>query len=202
MDRGYYTGCCLIGLIVALAIFFLLNAKRRARIPLFVWWLFLAVGVVALGYGLTRATAPSFATRITAVGKTYNYVQRQYGRDTFYGFRLEPDSGEPVNVETQIIIPGWANPSVFNGRIFRVVYLGDGTRAMKNEAIDIEILSGRDAGYHQSLDARPLGTWLGIPLGSAFGSFGFFGLRFRKDDIAPATSGDDPFGNTSSLFKS
>jgi hypothetical protein len=191
-----------MGLIAASAVFFPLNAKRRARIPLFAWWLCLIVGVVACGYGLSHSTAPSFATRITAVGRTYNYVERQYGRDTFYGFRFVPNGGEPVNVETEIIIPGWANPSVFDGRIFRVVYLVDDTRAMKNEAIDIEILSGRDAGYHHSLDARPLGTWLGIPLGSAFGSFGFFGLRYRKDDTAPATSDDDITGYTSSLFKS
>jgi hypothetical protein len=78
-------------------------------------------------YGLTHATAPSFATRISAIGKTYDYVERTRGtwphKDTFYGFRFVPDGGEPVNIETEIILPGWADPAIFDGRAFRVVYL-------------------------------------------------------------------------------
>lgn len=140
-------------------------------------------------YGLFHSTAPSFATRITAVGRTYDFVERRQGRDTFYGFRFVPDGGEPVKIETEIIIPGWADPAIFNGRIFRVVYLEDNKRAMKNEAIDIEILSGKHAGFHDSLDARPLGEWLGIPLGTGLVAFGFFGLKYMKDDAVSAASG-------------
>jgi hypothetical protein len=55
---------------------------------------------------------------------------------------------------------------------------------VKNEAIEIEILSGKDAGYHDSRDARPVGAWLGIPAGAAFGAFGLFGLKYRKDDVS------------------
>jgi len=61
---------------------------------------------------------------------------------------------------------------------------------MENEAIDIEILSGRDAGFHESVDARPAGMWLAIPIGAALGTFGYFGLRYKKDDEASATSDD------------
>ena len=110
-------------------------------------------------YSLFHSTAPSFATRTTATGKSYDYVERTRGRnpfkDTYYGFRFVPDGGEPINIETEIILPDWATPAIFNGRTFRVVYLQDSKRILKNEAIDIEILSGKHAGFHDSLDARP-----------------------------------------------
>ena len=142
-------------------------------------------------YGLAHSTAPSFAPRITAVGKAYDHVELRQGRDTHYGFHFLPDeNGEPVDIETSIILPGWAVPEVFNGRTFRVVYLQSSKRALKNEAIDIEILSGRDAGFHDSVDARPVGVWLAIPIGAALGAFGYFGLRYRKDDETSAASGD------------
>jgi len=97
-----------------------------------------------------------------------------------------------VDIETSIILPGWAVPQVFNGRTFRVVYLQSSMRALKNEAIEIEILSGRDTGFHDSVDARPGGVWLAIPIGAALGSFGYFGLRYKKDDeISAESDGDD-----------
>jgi hypothetical protein len=91
-----------------------------------------------------------------------------------------------VNIETEIILPGWADRAIFDGRTFRVVYLQDSKRIVKNEAIDVEILSGKDAGYHDSLDARPVGAWLGTPIGAAFAAFGLFGLKDRKDDAISA----------------
>jgi hypothetical protein len=137
-------------------------------------------------YGLFHSTAPSFAPRISATGKAYDYVERRRGSDTYYGFRFVPDGGEPINIETEIILPGWADPTIFNGRTFRVVYLQDSKRIPKNEAIEIEIVSGKHAGYHDSLDARPTGAWLGIAIGAALGAFGFFGLKYRKDDATSA----------------
>jgi hypothetical protein len=202
MDRAHFLGYCLIGVGAALAVFFSLKAKRIARIPPLVWWLCVILGVVTFIYGLSHSTVPSFATRITAVGRTYDYVERRQGRDTYYGFRFVPDGGQPVNVETEIIIPGWGDPAIFNGRTFRVVYLKDSNRAMKNEAIDIEILSGKHGGYHDSLDARPVGKWLGIPLGAALGAFGFFGLKYRRDDAMPTPPDDDTPRYTASLLKS
>jgi hypothetical protein len=169
---------------VALAVFFALGAKRRTCIPLLVWWLCLIVGAASCIFGLFHSTAPSFAPRITAIGKAYDYVERIVGRDTYYGFRFVPDDGEPVNIETSIILPDWSTPAIFDGRTFRVVYLQDNKRILKNEAIEIEILSGKHAGYHASYDARPVGAWLGIPIGAALGAFGYFGLRYRKDDAA------------------
>ncbi len=190
MDRDLYTLWCLLGIAVALAVFFPLGAKRRACISLLVWWLCLIVGGVTCMYSLFHSTAPSFTTRIAAIGKAYDYVERTRGRyterDTYYGFRFVPDGGDPVNIETEIILPDWGTPAIFDGRTFRVVYLKDSKRVLKNEAIEIEILSGIHAGFHDSLDARPTGTWLGIPIGAALGAFGLFGLRYRKDDAISA----------------
>jgi hypothetical protein len=192
MDRGIFIGASLLGMAAALAVFYPLGAKRRACIPYPLWWVCLGLGVVVCIYGLAHSTAPSFAPRITAVGKAYDHVELRQGRDTHYGFHFLPDeNGEPVDIETSIILPGWAVPEVFNGRTFRVVYLQSSKRVLKNEAIDIEILSGRDAGFHDSVDARPVGVWLAIPIGAALGAFGYFGLRYRKDDETSAASGDD-----------
>ena len=102
-----------------------------------------------------------------------------------------PDGANPIHLETQIILPDWNTPSLFNGQSFRVVYLDDDQRALKNEAIDIDILSGRNAGFHDSYDARPVGKWLAIPIGAAFAVFGFVGLRYMKEDAIAATSDND-----------
>src|SRR6185437_3583475 len=37
-----------------------------------------------------------------------------------------------------------------------------------------------------ALDARPLGAWLGIPVGAAFVMFGFAGLKSMDDDAESA----------------
>ena len=198
MDRDSFTVWCLLGMAVALAVFFTLGAKRRARIPPLVWWLCLILGVITCMFGLFPSTAPSFATRITAIGKAYGHVERKRGRDTYFGFRFVPNGGEPVNIETQIILPDWSAPTIFDGRTFRVVYLQDSKRILKNEAIDIEIMTGKHAGFHDSFDARPAGAWLGIPIGAALGAFGFFGLRYMKDDTISARdrmTDDGQFGS-------
>jgi hypothetical protein len=134
---------------------------------------------------LSHSTAPSFATRITAVGKAYDHVERRQGRNnSFYGFRFVPENGNPVNIETDIILPDWDTPADFDGRTFRIVYLEDSNRFLKNKAIDIAILSGKHAGFHDSLDADPAGPWLGIPVGAALVGFGMLGFRYMKKDAA------------------
>lgn len=194
MDYTQFIECCLLGFGPALAILALLGAKRRARIPRLAWWLSLIVGAVILFYGQSNSTMPSFSPRIRAVGKTYDYVVREiytgYHHDTIYGFRFVPEGGKPIHIETQIILPGWADPGIFNGRTFRIVYLQDTKRTLKNEAIDVEILSGEHSGYHESLDARPFGRWLGIPIGAAFLGFGLAGFKL-KDGAEPAASDDN-----------
>src|SRR4051794_4002555 len=99
--------CSLLGAGPALAIFFLLRAKRRAWIPPLGWWFFLAMGSVIFFYGLSHSTVPSFSKRVTAVGTACDYVEREihtgYHHDTIYGFRFVPENGGgggPINIET------------------------------------------------------------------------------------------------------
>lgn len=196
MDYTHFMGSCLSGLGIALAILLLLGAKRRALVPPLAWWLFLAIGTVICFYGMSHSTFPSFSPRVTAVGKAYDYQEREihtgYHHDSVYSFLFVPEGGKPLRIETQIILPGWADPTIFNGRTFRVVYLQDAKRPLKNEAIEIQILSGAHMGYNSSLDARPFGAWLGIPLGAAFSAFGVMGLKRRKDDAkSMLPDGDD-----------
>ena len=195
MDFTLHMECCLLGGGPALAIFFALGAKRRAWIPPLAWWLSLILGVVIGGYAMFHSTMPSFSTRITAVGRAYDYVEREihsgYHHDTIYGFQLVPEGRQPIHIETEIILLDAAKPAVFNGRILRVVYLADRKRILKNEAIEIEILSGEHTGSHRSIDARPLGAWLGIPVGAAFLIFGIFGLKYMENDAIAAAADDD-----------
>lgn len=194
MDYAHFMGCILLGLSPALAIFFLLGPKRRASIPALAWWLSLILGAAIGFYAVSHSTIPSFSTRITAVGKAYDYMHREVParHGTIYGaFRFVPEGGEAINIGTQIILPDWAVPGDFDGRTLRVVYLKDSKRFLENEAVDITILSGKHTGFHDSLDARPFGTWLGIPIGAAFFGFGFIGLRYRKDDGKSMASDDD-----------
>ncbi len=195
MDYAHFILCCLLGFGPALGIFFLLRPKRRAWIPPLGWWLSLILGAVICFYAMSHSTVPSFSSKITVVGKTYDYVEREvhtgYHHDTIYGFRLVPEGGEPVHIETEIILPDSALPAIFNGRTFRVVYLADSKRVLQNEAVDIEILSGRHSGYHESLDARPLGSWLWLPIGAAFFGFGMAGLKYMTDDAKAAAEDED-----------
>ena len=197
MDYSHVMLCSLLGFGPALGIYFLLRPKRRAWIPPLGWWLSLTLGAVIFFYGMSHSTMPSLSTRITALGQVYDYVDREvhtgYHHDTIYGFRFVPAGGEgggPIRIETKISLPDTAHPAIFNGQTFRIVYLTDSKRVLKNEAVDIEILSGVHAGFHDSLDARPAGAWLAIPVGAAFLGFGLAGLRSMKEDAIAAASDD------------
>jgi hypothetical protein len=195
MDYSHFMVCAFLGGGPAVAVYFLLGAKRRAWIPPLGWWLSLILGGIIGFYGMSHATVPSLSPRITAMGTAYDYVEREihtgYHHDTIYGFQFVPEDGKPIHIETEIILPDSALPAIFNGRTFRVVYLADSKRVLKNEAVEIEILSGRHAGYHESLDARPAGAWLAVPVGCAFLGFGLAGLRSMKQDAIAAASDDD-----------
>jgi hypothetical protein len=186
MDYAHCMMCSFPGFAVALGVFFPLGAKRRACVPPLAWWLCLIAGAVPFFYGLSHSTVPSLATRITAVGKPYDYVDREihtgYHHDTIYGVQLVPGVGGPIHIETEIILPDSARPAIFDGRTFRVVYLDDSKR---------EILSGKHAGFHDSFDARPVGAWLAIPLGAALLGFGIAGFYSMKKDAAISAESDD-----------
>ncbi len=75
---------------------------------------------------------------------------------------------------------------MFDRRTLRITYLNDKSRSVSNEAVDIEILSGPNASWHDSRDARPIGIWLAIPIGAGIAGFGYMGIRHRKDDLRAA----------------
>lgn len=195
MDYAHFMLCSLPGMAVGLAVFFSLGAKRRACVPPLAWWLCLVAGTAPFFYGLSHSTFPSLATRTTVVGKAYDYAEREthtgYHHDTIYDFQLVPEVGGPIHIETENSLPDSARPAIFDGRTFRVVYLDDSKRTLKNEAIEIEILSGKHAGFHDSVDARPIGAWLAIPIGAALLGFGIAGLYSMKKDAAISAESDD-----------
>jgi hypothetical protein len=141
-------------------------------------------------FGLFHSTAPSFAPRITATGRASAFVEQRYGRDNKFTFSFSPEGRGPVQLDTHIILPHWGNSNVFEGRTLRITYLNDSSRTARNEAIDIAILSGENAGWEDSLDARPLGIWLAVPIGGLIAGFGYLGIRFRKDDLVKAEPSD------------
>lgn len=200
MDKGSFIATCLLGLGAAAAVFFPLRAKGKTRIPLFVWWLCVVSGSVVCIYGLTHSTTPSFAPRITALGKGANCIERDAaGSGPEFFFRFAPEGGQPVDIWTQIIMPHWGNAEKFEGRRLRIVYLN---AASGKEAIDIEILSGDNAGWRDALDARPFGIWLAIPIGAAISGFGVFGIRFKKDDVKTARASETSLGGKESIMNS
>ena len=118
-------------------------------------WLSLILGAVLCLYGLSHSAIPSYSTRITAVGKIYDYAEREgYRGDAAYGFRFVPKGTESINIHTRILLPDRG----LGGGAYRVVYLQDDTRRLKHEAVDIAILSGKGTGFHASLDAAPFGS--------------------------------------------
>jgi len=117
-------------------------------------------------------------------------VEQRYGRDSKFTFSFSPDGRPPLQVDTHIIVPHWGNAQVFEGRTLRITYLNDSSRTARNEAIDVVILSGENAGWEDSLDARPLGMWLAVPVGALIAGFGYLGMRFRKDDLAKVEPSD------------
>jgi hypothetical protein len=187
MFHGYFMMFSLIGIALGFVGFGYLKPARRADVPAFVWWLCIALAFVAFAIGISQCTVPSFAPRITAVGNAYDCLQIRQGRDSYFEFRFVPEQGSTVEMQTAIALPNWRRPDIFDGRSLRVVYLDKVKRPLKNEAIDIEILSGAHAGFHDSVDARPAGKWLVIPLGGALLTFGIFGIKARKVDV-PAAS--------------
>ena len=195
MDRGSFMLWCLLGFGIALVVLLPLGPKRRACIPPVAWWFCIIVGSVTCFYGLSHSTTPSFAPRVTVIGKPSDCVRQRFGRSTKFVFRFIPEGGNPTTIETHIILPHWGNAEIFNGRTLRITYLNDTSRRLSNEAVDISIQSGVNVGWHDSLDARPFGIWLAIPIGATIGGFGYFGVRYRKDDLKAA----EPLETTSSI---
>jgi len=60
----------------------------------------------------------------------------------------------------------WSPISAVPGEsVYRVTYLDDLSRALKHEAVSVEVLSGERAGWTGWVDSRPFGLWRGVPAG-------------------------------------
>lgn len=195
MDKPIFMLWSLLGVGIALAIVLLMGSARRSRTPMYVLWALLVSGVVTCIYGLSHSTAPSFAAQVSRIGTSSAFVEKSIGRSSKFVFVLVPASGSPINIETHIIVPHWGNADVFSGRTLRVTYLDDPARSVSNEAVRIEIVSGENAGWRDSIDARPFGVWLAIPLGSMIAGFGYLGLRYRRDDLTKTKASETSLPN-------
>ena len=94
------------------------------------------VGATVCIYGLSHSTAPSFAPLVTASGKASAFVERRFGKNTKFVFTFVLEGGNPINIETHIIVPHWGNAEVFSGRTLKITYLSDRSRSVSNEAIN------------------------------------------------------------------
>ena len=126
MDYAHFTGCALLGLGPALAIFFLSGAKRRAWIPPLAWWLSLPWESYSCFTAYPTRPSPLFQPRSRQWAKLTTTGSGKVRLPTALAtasFRFVPEGGKPINIETEIILPDWGSPADFDGRTFRVVYL-------------------------------------------------------------------------------
>lgn len=165
-----------IGLLVRKAV------RRYTTVGLF-WALLSLAGFAVAGFSGANSTKPTSAPRITITGTAADCVEHRIGRSNYtYSFVFTPIIGVPIKMESRIKAPlCWQdNQSRLDGRVYRVQYLDAPDRRLKNEAIRIDVLQGKNAGWHGSVDARPFGLWLGAPFGIVLiviGSIGAFKNR-------------------------
>ena len=152
---------CVIGLVVRRAV------RRYTTVGLF-WASLSLAGFALTGFSGANSTKPSSAPRITITGAAADCVEHRIGRGNYsYSFFFTPTTGVPIELESRIKAPlCWRDSqSGSDGRVYRVQYLNDPNRRLKNEAIRIDVLQGKNAGWHGSVDARPFGLWLCVPFG-------------------------------------
>jgi hypothetical protein len=159
-----------------------------------VWWSVGLAGSAVAGISGANSTMPSTAPRLTVSGLAQGCAQQTIGRgNCIYSFLLMRTNAPSISLSTHIELPiCWSGPSTdSDGRLYRVKYLADPSRTLKNEAISIEVLAGPNSGWQSSVDARPFGLWLGIPTGLALILVrGIGAVRNRKadSDLSATTS--------------
>lgn len=182
----------LFGLIAGLAVGAILcrclGAEQCAAVPGAISVLCLPIGFIALIFSLLNSTAPSFAPRISVSGKASDCIAHRAGRSSTYSFRFEPEHGNPLQIGTRIVVPPmcWHTTAYDAGSTYRITYLDDTKRYPVNEAIAIEALTGRNAGWRNKLDARLFGFWLITPAGAMLMYLGLYFTRKTKDDAKSA----------------
>ena len=172
-----------LGLLVVIGLL-IRNVVSRYTSRGLTWWSLSLAGFVLAGFSGAKSTVPSSAPRVTITGLAEGCVRHVIGRGNYiYLFQVKPLQGLPVSVATRIKSPPcWSDDSLgSDGRVYRIVYLDDANRKLKNEAISIEVIKGQDAGWRSGVDARPFGLWLGIPAGVALIIWGGVGaVRNRR----------------------
>jgi hypothetical protein len=182
-----------IVLLAFLGILFRRIVQKYTRIGL-VWWVAGFLGFPLAGISGARSTRPSSAPRTSVTGTVQDCNVHRVGRSNYtYSFLLSQSGGNTIGIATRIKPPlCWPGPSSdSDGDQYRVVYLDDPSRSLEHEAIRIDVLSGGHVGWSGSVDARPLGTWLGIPAGIVLIIVGTIGAQFHRrerSEPAPATA--------------
>lgn len=148
------------------------------------------VGFLAIVVGEFRSTVPSFAARAEITGRVSGCTTRRLGKGNYvHYFSVQPEIGAPVNIETHVLGPMcWASSRDYDDRVYRVLYLRDARWNLFNEGIQVDVLSGRDTGWHSSLDARPFGLWLLMPIGGVFLIVGNYGIRSGREPESSTNS--------------
>ena len=172
----------LLGFPTTIFLFFITPARYRAKVPGLLWGLSLVIGGVLLICSLVYSTVPSMAPRITLRGTASPFIEHRVGKSSKFSFMFLPEHGQPIELETELVPPHWGNEEIFAGRVFNLTYLDTVNREVKHEVIDLEILTGANAGWHDSRDARFLGAWLCAPFGALFFGIGIFGLKYKSDE--------------------
>ena len=106
-----------------------------------VWWSVGLAGFAVAGISGANSTMPSTAPRLTVSGLAQCCAQQTIGRGNYiYSFMLMRTNAPSISLSTHIKLPiCWSGPSTdSDGRLYRVKYLADPSRTLKNEAISIE----------------------------------------------------------------
>jgi hypothetical protein len=180
---SFWVGLALVA-VLSVIVLFVKNLIAKYTGAGLVWALLCFAGFGLAGFSGANSTKPSSAPRVTVTGIVADCIEHQRGKGNFtYSFVLVPITGVPVELESRIKAPlCWQGTGAASkGRVYRVVYLDDPNRNLKNEVVQIEVVQGENAGWHGAIDARPFGLWLGIPAGIVFIIIGGIGMvRNRK----------------------
>lgn len=176
---GYFLGAAIAGLVS-----WRLGFRRRAEVAPSIWWTLLLAGFVLWIWSALHSTMPSLAPRITAITTVSSCTKEEHRRSMKFTIHLDQAPGGPIFLDTGIVAPMcWSSSRQRSGNIYKIDYLDKPNIGGMKEAIAISVIAGPDKGWHSEVDARPLGLWLGIPIGSAVGVLGMVGLSLRKKDL-------------------
>jgi hypothetical protein len=170
---------------------YLLDARRRLAVPLGVWWLLVFAGIGVAVVSAVNSTMPSLAPRTVIEGRADFCARVETGRGrralTKFVIRFQPETagkGGPIELESSFNAPMcWRSNRGNDSQRYRVTYLADNHRALDNEVVQIEVLSGQDTGWRDGVDARLFGVWLGIPAGFGLGYMALFATNSRRSDL-------------------